>query len=85
MKTVAFRRDTRLSHALLSSNGTLLYWRAPDYAPAHRKRRVEGLVQLPLFDWLPVEKVVGGNEISPSLRNRLRVISKPEAPNVDRL
>jgi putative transposase len=42
----------------------VLYWRTPDYAPRVRKRRIEGLVQPPLFDLQPVEKVVGGNDIS---------------------
>ena len=41
-----------------------LYWRTPDYAPRVRKRRTPGLVQPPLFDLQPVEKVVGGNDIS---------------------
>lgn len=55
----------------------VLYWRVPDYAPRARRRRVEGLVQPLLFDLPPLEKVVGGNEISPSSRGRLRVISRP--------
>jgi hypothetical protein len=59
----------------------VLYWRAPDYAPRARKRRIEGLVQPPLFDLQPVEKVVGGNEISPSSRGWLRVIPSPSDDN----
>jgi putative transposase len=42
----------------------VLYWRLPSYAPAHRKRRLEGIVQLPLFDLPPVEKAVGTNELN---------------------
>lgn len=58
----------------------LLYWRAPDYAPARRKRHVGGPVQPLLFDLPPLEQVVGGNEICPSSsppRNRLRAVPRP--------
>lgn len=41
----------------------VLYWRAPDYAPRARKRRVEGVVQPLLFDLPRAEKVAGGNDI----------------------
>ena len=56
----------------------VLYWRMPDTAPARRKRRVQGLVQPLLFDSLPEEKVVGGNETgsATSLHGRLRVIPR---------
>ena len=40
----------------------VLYWRVPPYAPARSTRRIQGMVQLPLFDLPPQEKVVGGNE-----------------------
>ncbi len=40
----------------------VLYWRVPPYAPARSARRIQGIVQLPLFDLPPQEKVVGGNE-----------------------
>lgn len=42
----------------------LLYWRLPSSARAHRKRRIEGIVQLPLFDLSPLEKVIGANELN---------------------
>ena len=67
-------RSPQLTLFDLGPGEWVLYWRAPDYAPARRKRRVEGLVQPTLFDLQPVEKVVGGNEINPSLRNQLRVV-----------
>ena len=57
--------------------------RAPDYAPARRKRRVEGLVQPLLFDFPREEKVVGSNKIGPasSPRSYLHVIPSPSDDN----
>ena len=45
----------------LGPDGWLLYWKTPDQAPARRKRRVEGIIQLPLFDLSPQEKAVGAS------------------------
>lgn len=61
----------------------LLYWRAPDYAPVRRKRRVEGLVQPLLFDFPREEKAVGANKIGPasSPRSYLHVIPSPSDDN----
>jgi hypothetical protein len=42
----------------------VLYWRLPSSAPVHRKRRMEGIVQLPLFDLPAVEKAVGAHELN---------------------
>lgn len=40
----------------------VLYWRMPPYAHARYTRRIQGMVQLPLFDLPPQEKAVGGNK-----------------------
>ncbi len=74
-------RSPQLTLWTINADEWLLYWRAPDPAPARRKRRVEGLVQPLLFDVAPLEKAVGAD--APSLatpaRSRLRVIPKPTA------
>jgi hypothetical protein len=54
----------------LGPNEWLLYLKTLDHASAHRRRRVEGIIQLPLFDLLPHEKVVGADEGSGTPRPR---------------
>jgi transposase len=39
----------------------LLYWRTPDHTPARSRRRVRGIVQLPLFDPEPQDMAVGAD------------------------
>jgi putative transposase len=39
----------------------LLYWKAPEYAPAHRKGRVPGMIQLPLFELSALDMAVGAD------------------------
>jgi putative transposase len=71
-------RSPQLTLFDLGPGEWVLYWRAPDYALARRKRRVEGLVQPLLFD-LPVqEKAVGANEssVAPFPRGHLHAIPK---------
>lgn len=63
-------RSPQLALFDLSPNEWLLYWRTLDHASAHRRRRVEGILQLPLFDLLPHEKVVGADEGSGTPRPR---------------
>ncbi len=55
----------------------------PNYAPARRKRRVEGLVQPLLFDFPREEKAVGANKIGPasSPRSYLHVIPSSSDDN----
>lgn len=76
-------RSPQLALFDLGPDEWLLYWRAPDYAPARRKRRVEGLVQPLLFDFPREEKAVGGNKIGPasSPRSYLHVIPSPSDDN----
>ncbi len=55
-------RSPQLTLIDISPHEWVLYWRTPSYAPAHRKQRIREVVQLPLFDLPPVEKVVGADE-----------------------
>ena len=57
----------------------LLYWKNPDQTPAHRRHRVEDIIQLPLFDLPPIEMAVGAEEGSDSthLRSHLHPVKKP--------
>jgi putative transposase len=72
-------RSPQLTLFDLGPHEWLLYWRTPDYAPARRKRRVEGLVQPLLFDLERQDMAVGANEASftPSLRSHLHQVKKP--------
>ena len=76
-------RSPQLTLFDLGPGEWVLYWRAPDYAPARRKRRVEGLVQPLLFDFPREEKAVGANKICPasSPRSYLHVIPSPSDDN----
>ncbi len=64
----------------LGQGDWLLYWKTPDQAPVHRRRRVEGIIQLPLFDQELLEKAVGANEADGALRpqTRLHLVGKPD-------
>ncbi|MFL5587671.1 MAG: hypothetical protein ACJ797_11065 [Ktedonobacteraceae bacterium] len=55
-------RSPQLTLFDLGPHEWLLYWRTPDYAPARRKHRVEGLVQPLLFDLPRQDMAVGANE-----------------------
>jgi hypothetical protein len=46
-------------------------WKTPDRAKTTRKRHVEGMVQLPLFDFEPREKAVGAEEGSGPTRKKI--------------
>jgi transposase len=76
-------RSPQLTLWTINADEWLLYWRAPDPAPARRKRRVEGLVQPLLFDFPREEKAVGANKIGPasSPRSYLHVIPSPSDDN----
>ncbi len=71
-------RSPQLTLFDLGPHEWLLYWRTPDYAPARRKHRVEGLVQPLLFDLKGAEKAVGESRASftPSPHSHLRLVSK---------
>jgi transposase len=55
-------RSPQLALFDLGPGEWLLYWKTPDPAPAHRKHRIAGIVQLPLLDPLPEAKAVGADE-----------------------
>ncbi|HBE26206.1 MAG TPA: hypothetical protein DDW33_11025 [Ktedonobacter sp.] len=71
-------RSPQLTLIDIGPHEWLLYWRTPTYAPARRKRRVPGIVQLPLFDLLSEEKVVGAEDTSRATppRTHLHLIPK---------
>jgi putative transposase len=52
-------RSPQLALFDLGPGEWLLDWRTPEYAPRSRKRRVAGIVQLPLFDPEPRDLAVG--------------------------
>ncbi len=57
-------RSPQLTLFDLNEGGWLLYWKTPEQAPGPRKRRVEGITQLPLFDPDLLAMAVGANEES---------------------
>ncbi|MBO0795793.1 MAG: hypothetical protein J2P36_33290 [Ktedonobacteraceae bacterium] len=70
-------RSPQLALFDLGPDEWLLYWKAPSYAPARRKRSVPGIMQLPLFDPLPEVKAVGAHEggSAPASSPLLRLIA----------
>jgi putative transposase len=71
-------RSPQLTLIDLGPHEWLLYWKTPDRAPAHRKRRIAGIVQLPLFDPPPEAKAVGADEGrgAPYPRTHLHLVPK---------
>jgi hypothetical protein len=63
-------RSPQLTLIDLGPGEWLLYWKIPDRAPAHRKRRIPGIVQLPLLDLSPHDMAVGAEEGSSARRPR---------------
>lgn len=63
-------RSPQLTLIDVSPSEWRLYWHAPTYQPRRRKSRVEGLVQLPLFDTETVALAVGSGETSSTKRER---------------
>jgi hypothetical protein len=63
-------RSPQLTLWTLSLDEWVLYWRTPDSALAHRKGRVQGIVQLPLFDLEPEAVAVGADAGSGTRRSR---------------
>ncbi len=72
-------RSPQLALFDLGPNEWLLYWKTPDHAPAHRRRRVPGMVQLPLFEVLPQDLAVGADETRTTVRphTRLHLVGEP--------
>jgi putative transposase len=52
-------RSPQLTLFDLGDGEWLLYWKTPELAPARRRRRVPGMVQLPLFEHEPIDLAVG--------------------------
>jgi hypothetical protein len=63
-------RSSQLTLIDVSPSEWRLYWRAPAYQPRRRQNRVEGLVQLPLFDAETVALAVGSDETSSTKREQ---------------
>jgi hypothetical protein len=57
----------------------LLYWKTPELASARRRRRVAGIMQLPLFDPEPIDLAVEAAEgrDAPHPRSHLQLVEKP--------
>jgi putative transposase len=72
-------RSPQLALFDLGPHEWLLYWKAPEYAPAHRRHRVPGMVQLPLFELLPQDLAVGADETRGGARPRthLHLMEEP--------
>lgn len=73
-------RSPQLTLFDLGPDAWLLYWKTPDHAPAHRRRRIRDIVQLPLFELAPLEKAVGADEGSGAThpRNHLHLVEEPD-------
>ena len=74
-------RSPQLTLIDLSPHEWLLYWKTPEQAPARRKRRMEGIIQLPLFESSPEARAVGADEGSkiPSPRTHLHLVGEPDS------
>jgi putative transposase len=74
-------RSPQLALFDLGPHEWLLYWKTPEYAPAHRKRRIAGIIQLPLIDPSSEEKAVGADEGrgAPHPRTHLHLVGEPPA------
>jgi transposase len=57
-------RSSQLTLFDLGPDGWILYWKTPEQAPQRSLRRVEGVIQLPLFDFSLKEKAAGAEETS---------------------
>jgi hypothetical protein len=68
----------------LGPDGWILYWKTPDQAPPRRKHRVEGIVQLPLFEVSQRLLAVGADAGSEVKRPRPPLHLVGEQPNVPR-
>ncbi len=54
-------RSPQLTLFDLDERGWLLYWKTPEQAPPHRRRHVEGIIQLPLFEVAERQLAVGAD------------------------
>jgi transposase len=74
-------RSPQLTLFDLGPHEWLLYWKTPEQAPFHRRRRVEGITQLPLFDPSLIAMAVGANEESgkPRRSTHLQLVDSPSS------
>lgn len=74
-------RSPQLTLIDLGPHEWVLFWRTPQDAPPRRKRQVQGIVQLPLFDVPVQEKAVGANGTDPIAQPRslLHLVPKPSS------
>lgn len=74
-------RSPQLTLFDLGPGEWLLYWKTPDPARGPRRRCIPGIVQLPLFELSPLERIVGANERAVELRSHLHLhlMGKPDA------
>ena len=71
-------RSPQLALFDLGPGEWLLYWKTPELAPARRRRRVPGIVQLPLFDLEPIDLAVGaGSSGRAAPHVHLHLVEKP--------
>jgi hypothetical protein len=80
-------RSAQLALFDLGPDEWLLYWKTPDYAPAQRRRRIPGIVQLPLFEQESLDLAVGTDETGGVARPRthLHVVEdSPARPDTDK-
>ena len=72
-------RSPQLTLFDLNQGDWLLYWKTPAQSRPRSIRRVEGIVQLPLFDFEPGEKAVGAKEGSGLTRKQthLHLVDEP--------
>jgi hypothetical protein len=71
-------RSPQLTLIDLGPGEWLLYWKTPDRAPAHRKRRITDIMPLLLFDQPPIGLAVGadGGSVEPPPRTHLHLVPK---------
>jgi hypothetical protein len=55
-------RSLQLPLPNLDFHERLFYWQMPSHTPAHRKRPVQGIIQLSLFDFSAHEKAARAHE-----------------------
>jgi putative transposase len=72
-------RSPQLALFDLKPGEWLLYWKTPGHAPAHRRRSVPGIIQLPLFELSPLDMAVGADtgRIEPRSRIHLHLVGEP--------
>jgi transposase len=73
-------RSPQLTLFDLGPDGWILYWKTPEQAPQHPRSRVQGIIQLPLFEPDSLAQAAGADTTStmPRPRSHLHVIEEPE-------